>query len=566
MRLRPLTTAVATTVLLSCWLFADTAVAGRPFSRSDMPPPPKPSLSLAMTPSAPAVALDGSVTYTLMVKNAGPGAVRNGVVTMPVQAGLIPSTIDTGCVDVRGTSDPRYVTNIQCLFGAMSAGGQKKFALTFKVTKPIACGNFMASAIAGDAYDASVVATASATITVNCPQPASKANLYVTKDIVALRNRQCLGGQTCDTILKLNLRADNEAVDVTGLQFVVMNRAIQSVDRLDLYTNTGTTPFASATLGGCGTAPVVGGVTFCATMLNRQLVISAGAITKVLVKPVLKNDTNGALSGEMLQLVLSGQAVSNNVTGEGAVHARSAVSGNFLIANNGNTTADGEIFIGVSSPSPANQDIVGNKNVTVLSKIVSIANANPDPDGSMIPTGAAGIGQFRVTAAAHSNSKNGLNKVLLSGALFSVRAMNVSIDASSFRLYNKANVAISQSCAPMSLSGSPMFGVATDSFLVACTQLALSPMNIAIDQGTNQTFVLQMNVMNPKLLLTKPSTLQVSLESFNDINQTVFGVAGSHFQWIDRDSAPLGIDTTTSSSLLWVEYPDTVVTSTSYQS
>ncbi len=406
----------------------------------------------------------------------------------------------------------------------------------------------------------------------------SQGNLYVSKDNTPLRNRQLLGGATADSVLRLNIRAENEDIAITDLQVNSSGSTATSVDRLELYKDGATTPFASATVGGCGSDDTLGvtpgggtSQAFCAKMQSRQLVIPKGTDVKVLVKPTLKSDVDGALAGETLQFWITKQAVSNNATGSGAVRARGDQSSNNLTANGGNSTGDGEVFIGLTSPSANNTDVVGNKNFSVLSKIVTIANANPDANGTNVPTGVSDIGQFKVAVAAHGNSKNGLNKVVLSGVVFNVNATNVALDTTGFKFFNKANSTITKSCTSMTTAGVAIVGSASGSFVVYCTGLAdtaQSSVNTTIDQATDQTFVLQSNVTNSKVSSTSTSTLQVSLQNFDNVSNTLFGAgsSNSHLEWVDKDSAAIGAGTTTSAVFRWVEYPDTTVKSTSYQS
>lgn len=405
----------------------------------------------------------------------------------------------------------------------------------------------------------------------------SQGDLYVSQDTTPLRNRQLLGGTLADAILRLNFHSENEDVDVTDIQLNSSGSNATSVDRLELYKEGATTPFGSATIGGCGSdrvrsnnngGPVVTKA-FCLKMQSRQLVIPKGSDVKVLVKPRMKTDVDGATSGTGVQIWLVGDSASDNSTGSGAIRARGDQSSNTLTRNDLDTTAEGEVFIGTKTAA-ASTSVIGNKNFVALSKIQTIANANPDANGTNVPTGVADIGQFKVSAAPNSNSKNGLNKVVLSGVVFNVNATNIATDTTTFKFYNKANSTVTRTCVTMTTAGVPIVGSASGAFVVSCSQLnktAVTTVNTTIDQGTDQTFVLQANITNPKVASTSTSTLQVSIVNFDSLSNTVFGPISthSHFEWIDSDSGTLGTGSTTSSNFLWVEYPDTTVKSTSYQ-
>ncbi|NOS67332.1 MAG: DUF11 domain-containing protein [Candidatus Peribacteraceae bacterium] len=386
----------------------------------------------------------------------------------------------------------------------------------------------------------------------------NQGSLYVTKDSTPTRNRQLLGGSLGEPILRLTFRAESEDIDVTDLQVSSVNGlTLRSVSKAELYKVGETTPFASATVGGCGT-DIVPPETLCAQMDNGQLIVPKNVDVIVLVKLRMKLDDEGAVSGDPIQLLINSRAIADNATGEGAVRARGVASSNSLSANNGNATAEGEMFIGRSSPASTNMDIVGNDNVTVLSKITSITNANPDANGTNVPTGISDIGQFKFTASPNGNSKNGLNKVVLSGVIFNVQATNVAIATSSLHFYNKATSGTTAPCTAMRANGSVINGTASGFFLAVCSSLNAAGVDTVINQGNDQTFVLQANITNSRISSFSISTLQVSLQNFSDKTLTTLAANSSHFKWFDTD--------TVQTPFLWVEYPDTTVKSTSYQS
>jgi len=398
----------------------------------------------------------------------------------------------------------------------------------------------------------------------------SQGDLFVTKDQQP-RSRQLLGGALGDEMLRLQFRAQNEDIDVTNLQFNSSGSTANSVDRLELYKLGATTPFATATAGGCGADDVLttnngnGGAsiaTFCASMQNQQLVVKDGVNTIVTVRPRMKSDDQGATSAQTVQVWLTKQAVANNVTGSGAVRARGLQSSNNLTANNSNGSSDGEVFIGTDTPTTSNTDVVGPVNQVVLAKITSIANANPDVDNTNVPTGVSPFGQFTFTAATNTNSLNGLNKATLSGVVFNVNATNVNLAATagSFRFYNKADSSNKVNCSSYTVAGASIAGTASGSFLVECKGLKGSVVDTRIPSGSSTTFILEGNVTNSKTG-TSTSGLQASIQNFTTLSSNSFGVsanATSHIDWLDED--------TTSTSFKWVEYGDTSVKSTSYKS
>ncbi|HVW66416.1 MAG TPA: S-layer homology domain-containing protein [Candidatus Peribacteraceae bacterium] len=392
----------------------------------------------------------------------------------------------------------------------------------------------------------------------------SEGDLFVTKDTQP-RSRQLLGGAVGDEVLRLQFRAQNEDIDVTNLQLNSSGSTATSVDALLLYKLGETSPFATATAGGCGSDDVLAtnnsgsthtSTAFCASMNNQQLVVKDGQDQVISVVPRMKSDEQGATSNETVQLWITKQAVVNNQTGSGAVRARGLQSSNILTANNGDSSNDGEIFIGTDSPA-VNANIVGPVNKTVLSKITSITNANPDPDNTNVPTGVSPFAQFTFTAATNTNTLNGLNKATLSGVLFTVNATNVNIDATTFKFYNKNDSSTKATCSTYTTAGAAITGTASGSFLVDCRHLKATSVDTRIPSGASETFVLEGNITNSKTGSSN-SGLQASLQNFSTLSNTTYGPSASHIDWVDED--------TTATDFLWIEYGDTSVKSTSYKS
>lgn len=386
---------------------------------------------------------------------------------------------------------------------------------------------------------------------------ANQGDLFVTLDSTPTRSRQILGGTLSDTVLRLQLRAQYEDVDVTDLQFTSRGSNASSIERLDLYKDGVATAFASATVSGCGADQVNRtdrGLTvsvFCVNMENSQLVVKDGENFDVLVRARVKSDNDGAISGEPFQLFLSPRAVSNDATGEGAVRARGKTSTNNLAANDGNTLNEGEVFIGTDSAT-ANAEIAGNMNTVVLSKIMSIANASPTPDNSAIPIGVARIGEFKFTAMTNTNSANGLNKPVINTILFSVSSSNIAMDMASFKIYNKKDSSASKPCTVVGGGGTPT----SSSYVIACENLdASGAIDVELDElSPSEILVLEGNITNPKTVPSANSSLQVSLQNFSAPYP-----AASNILWTDKDAVG-------TIQYKWIEYSDTVVRSTYYKS
>lgn len=395
----------------------------------------------------------------------------------------------------------------------------------------------------------------------------SQGDLYVSKSTNPIRNRQLLGGKLEDEILRLQFHAEYEDIDVTDLIFtgsgttVSANGFGNNVDSLELYKVGATTPFGTATVGGCSSTTDVLSNSMCANLDNKQFVVPRGADVDILVRPRMKTDEQGAHSGSGVLLYIDPTATS--WSGSGAVRARGLQSSNNLSGSDGDATAEGEVFIGRTTVG-VNAEIEGNLNRVVLSKVVSITNANPDPNGTAIASGTQPIGQFKFTAATHGNTKNGSNDWTLSGIIFNVNATNVLLGDSTqvtpagtdFRLYNKANNSVKAVCQAPATSTSA--NAQSGSIVVICGDVAAAGVNTELNSGEDQTFVLEALVSNPKIANTN-STLQVSLTSFTSSTATTMTSATNHIMWKDKDSGY-------STNFFWVDYPETTVNSTSYQS
>jgi uncharacterized repeat protein (TIGR01451 family) len=375
----------------------------------------------------------------------------------------------------------------------------------------------------------------------------SQGDLYVTKSSTPVPHRQLLGGALSEEILRLKFHAEYEDIDVTN---VVISSDAQdaslfssNVDRLELYKIGAVTPFATATVAGCGSSSVPSN-SMCASLQNQEFIISKGSDVEVLVRARMRTDVDGAVSGSRVTLMV------DRFSG---VSAHGLTSFNNLLQSNGNTVAEGEIFISATAPT-VSQSIIGRENSVILSKITSITNVDPNVSGTAIPTGVnKAIGQFKFSAAAANNTKNGSNKFVLDTIIFNVSMINVDIDATAYKLYNKADPTMKADCTSEQLSGS-------SASLVRCTNLRSSLVDTQISPNTDATFVLETTIQNSKVSNALSSSLQVSLANFT--NPSAVGVSPSfsmsRISWLDQDIS-------SSTQFFWIEYPESSVNGTQYQ-
>lgn len=195
-------------------------------------------------------------------------------------------------------------------------------------------------------------------------------------------------------------------------------------------------------------------------------------------------------------------------------------------------------------------------------KIVSVVNANPDADYSAIPTGLSSVGQFKFTAAS-GDAQHPRGKAEVGALLFTVDAQNAVIATANgrIRIFNKKDATMKETCAALYPDGSPYTATSiSGKFFVVCEGLRESQVDTEIDPGESQTFVLELNVINPQLNESVPATLQVSLENIN-LQTTVFGArqGNSHVRWFS-------LGTGGSTERLRFDIPTSVVKSTLYMS
>lgn len=392
---------------------------------------------------------------------------------------------------------------------------------------------------------------------------ASQGDLFITLD-ERLQSRQLLGGTITDEVLRLNFAARNEDIKVEDLRFTVEGNP-DVILSLELYQENQTNPFGAATTNNCPAGSPAG--TFCFSSQDPKLVIPQSSDVDVSVRARIKKDTNGGLSNQ--DITISLQTSIGDIL---SVQAEGLQSSNELPKNDGNEAYDGEIFIGTTNNAESNRPIPGQQNKTVMSKIVSITNANPAADNSAVPIGVTPAGQFRFTAASHTNAEDGLNDVVLDEIVFTVVASNVQLNADGFNFYNKSDPTSKIPCEASGTTGNitvrckdlidghidqgngGCFEIDDETICTPGAALLLE-VDTEIDQGTSATFVLETEVENAG----SNSILQVSLRNFsNDPFIPNADVVESNLYWVDKDAL-------TFERFNYVEYPETVVNSTTYK-
>lgn len=345
-----------------------------------------------------------------------------------------------------------------------------------------------------------------------------QGSVFITQDATPVPSRYRLGGELTGPVFRFSAHAEYEDIDITYVGLNIDGDA-QSIDRFELYFEGSVTPFGAMTR-----AAGKNGDLFGVELFSNEFLVPEGHDTDVVARARIKPDYAGGKSGDQFAVTM------------GSVEAAGHASSNVLLQNNGDAVDTGEVFIGTETPGP-NQSIVGTTQYVSMSRINSVTNASPDLDGFSIPVGISDAGQFRLTAAAHNNFNNGSNDVVLRGVSFHVLAENVAFNQGGFALYNKANSTVVASNPVVTQLG-------TDLYRVTFENLDQSSVNTEIDKGTSETFVLRMDITNPKVNLAQESRLQVSMDL-------------TTLSWLDEDAG----DSTLFTDVL---YTENVIHSTLY--
>lgn len=357
-----------------------------------------------------------------------------------------------------------------------------------------------------------------------------RGSLFVSQDTIPARSHILLGGSTTLALLRLRLRAVSEDIDVS---FIAIDGVSESIDSLRLHLlipgeNPSTLPIsiASATRSQC---PTVTATRVCVRLPDRTIVVSPNQERVLAFSAVLLTEQLGGQSGETATL-----SVSASTSASHAVEAEGVASGDTLAQNDNDATLEGEIIIGKTMVG-GNTSITGSTHDTALASIGSITNDGA-ANSSSIPVGNQTIGRFRIAALAHNNSFGGSNRVNLTSMIFRITASNVTIDQSSFRLFNILDPSTTATCSADGTTGT---------ITVTCS--TLTGIASILDSGIFYAFGLSANVTNTEVN-PGSSSLVVMLPTLGQR-----GIQNS-ITWSDEVT-----------TFTWVDIPETSVQSTLYQ-
>lgn len=348
-------------------------------------------------------------------------------------------------------------------------------------------------------------------------------NLFVTESGSTVH--QLLAGTIGEPVLRLQIRSDLEDTEILSIAFA-SDAAMVSVEKLLLFLEGTSSPFAEAVPCASQEDETK---RYCASPA-RSLLVPRGQSRTINIQPVVLNDASGGVSGETIALRLPG----------GAIRARGLVSDAVLLENDGDDQLRGEIVLGTPTAGP-DQPITGPESVVSGILLQSIA---PVPGPSPIPAGRLAIGGIAVIGATHDNERFGLNKAVLTDVIFTVHAVDVTLNASEFSLENPDAIAVEVPCTPFSMNGDELTQPLSGDFLVRCSDLKSSGFPSAVEGGGTLTLLLQGAVMT----LDTTGSPSLIVELTDSAEDVPFGLnpGNSHIRWVDSD---LG----TEQEFTWVE-------------
>lgn len=338
-----------------------------------------------------------------------------------------------------------------------------------------------------------------------------KGNLYVTKDSVPVRSRQLKAGELSEVLLRLKMRAVGENIKVTD---IAIAGGTESIDYLELYQGSSTTPFASARELICD-ATVTG--QYCA---KPDLTILQNSEVTILVRAFIRPDSPADVSGDTVTLFLTAGA-----SPQPAIEALGVGSHETLDQSDGDAAAEGEIFIGTGTAA-ANTIIMSSTHDVAASNIIKIENAHTDTDGTVVPLGDVTFAAFLFEASPKLSGD--VFPVHIRDLVFSLAADNVEINPATVVIYNKLDSSSTKSCAA---------SAATGIITITCSDLETSAVSTTINQGASVILSLRTDIVSAQSA-AGAATLQASLATLGNRSEggTVTWDDGTTtFDWIDMD-------------------------------
>jgi hypothetical protein len=349
----------------------------------------------------------------------------------------------------------------------------------------------------------------------------SQGNGYVYESTTPVRTTWALGGELV-TVLRTGFRAEFEALDVYEQTFEVTGTGAQGVERIELYLAGSNTPYAYALRSLDG---------FTAYTHNRQFVVGKGEVAEQIVKVLVKNDESGVMEGTFFRV-----QVKN-------VKVRGVASSNNLMTNDGDSLAEGEVFMGVNVAGP-NRDMVSDLRVVTMAMVDRVTNANPAADMTELSEGLVEAGQWQLGAKSHTNYASGADVWVGRKIVIDANADNAVVE-NNFVFYNKADANFTVTGRAYTMDGVLITApTITGRFRIVIDVPAHMQGMTTLGMGTNQTWVQRLNVLNRRVSATRQTEVVLTLRT--DL-----------MEWESRDANSGG-------AFLGLYLPDPSVRSTRY--
>lgn len=339
----------------------------------------------------------------------------------------------------------------------------------------------------------------------------TQGNLYVSQASSPVPSKQVLAGSVTSALMKLHLRTDGEDIIVNSL---AIEGVPSVVDKLYLYEQGSTNVLATLSNAYCSS------ITSGRYCTDKDFTVPANTEKDIEIRAKLLSDEEGAISNQSISL-----SINPTTTGNVAVRAQGKNSGQQLLQNNNNATAEGEVFIGTQSAA-ANTSITAQTHTVTFAKLEDIVSTHTDSDGSPVGTGPTTFAQFSFKAAPNGNSKDGLNSVSLRTLRFTVGAVNVAFDATSFYIFNTQNSGAIHTCSANNTTGT---------ITVTCSNIHTGQISASIAQGGQLTLALRGTIENAQVS-PGGSSLQASLKQLGDPAETgivEWSDGANTFDWVD---------------------------------
>ncbi|MFH1670579.1 MAG: S-layer homology domain-containing protein [Patescibacteria group bacterium] len=414
--------------------------------------------------------------------------VAEGVSTRVELTADIASSADAGSLSIGfNTSDPQFIHAV---------GAQDGRELTGIDTDSAGC-------------DLSLCWIAVFTTSTDPISVTDRGNLYVTQSSIPVRSRQLRAGTLSEVLLRLSFRADGEDIEVEN---IAIAGGSSFIDELELFEEGETQSFATASSIKCDVRTEG---QFCA---SKRWIVKQNSKKDILIKAFVRPDSPKDVSGETFSLYLT-----TGTSPQPAVRAVGKGSNETLNQNDGDSSAEGEIFIGRNSAG-ANTTIAGPMHEITASNIIVIKNDHNDPNGTAIPIGNVTFAAFKFEASAKASSES--FPVHIRDLEFKLNAANVTIDPATVAIYNKLNPNSTKGCSASDNTGN---------ITITCSNLETSSIGTTINQGSSVTLALRAHIISAQTNIGA-ATLQASLRNLGNRSNggTVEWDDGTTtFDWVD---------------------------------